>query len=61
MIREQVYNITEAARLLGVNRATIRRWIKGGKLNGENIGGVVLLRKQRIDFIVKQRGQTHIA
>ncbi len=32
MIREQVYIITEAANLLGINRATIRRWIRAGKL-----------------------------
>ena len=51
MIREQVYTITEAARLLGVNRVTIRRWIKTGKLNAENIGGVVLLQKSQVDFM----------
>ena len=61
MIREHVYTITEAARLLGMNRATIRRWIKTGKLDAENIGGVVLLQKQQVDFILKQRGQARIA
>ena len=55
MIREQVYTITEAARLLGVNRATIRRWVKAGKLDAENIGGVVLLQKSQVDFVRKQR------
>lgn len=54
MIREQVYTLTEAARLLGVNRATIRRWIKVNKLNAENIGGVVLLPRQQVDFMLKR-------
>jgi excisionase family DNA binding protein len=60
MIREQVYTLTETSNILGVNRATIRRWIKGGKLDAENIGGVVLLPRQQVDSILKQRGQAHI-
>ena len=58
MIREQVYTITEAAGLLRVNRATIRRWVRSGKLDAENIGGVVLLQKRQVDFIRRQRSLT---
>ena len=61
MIREQVYTITEAAKLLGVNRATIRRWIKANKLYAENIGSVVLLQKSQVHLISRQRGQVRIA
>ena len=56
MIRENVYAITEASRVLGVNRITIRRWMQAGKLNGENIGGVVLLLRQDIEDIRDRRG-----
>ncbi len=60
MIREHVYTLTEAANLLDINRATVRRWIKSGKLDAENIGGVVLLPRQQIDFMLKKRKQAHI-
>ncbi len=54
-IREQVYTLTEAASLLRVNRLTIRRWIQGGKLPAETIGGVVLLDRRAIDRLAMRR------
>ena len=56
-IREQVYTLTEAAELLGVNRLTVRRWIQAGKLSAETIGGVVLLDRKAIDELVKERAR----
>ena len=56
MIREQVYTITETAKLLGVNRVTIRRWIKAGKLHAENIGGVVLIPKWEVELLKTKKG-----
>jgi excisionase family DNA binding protein len=51
MIRDQVYTLTEAAEVLGVNRVTIRRWIAAGKLEAETIGGVVLISRKVIDHL----------
>lgn len=35
----EFYTIKEIAAKLSLNEETIRRWIREGKLNGENIGG----------------------
>ncbi len=55
MIREKVYTLTESADKLGVNRLTIRRWIKSGKLEAERIGGVVLIERSIIDSLKTSR------
>ena len=41
----------QAAELLGVNRITIWRWIKAGKLNIQWVGGVVFIPKEQIDSL----------
>lgn len=45
----------EAARALGLNRITIWRWIKQGKLHAQSIGGVVLIPKEEIDLILRTK------
>jgi excisionase family DNA binding protein len=56
-IRERVYTLTETANLLEVNRLTVRRWIRAGRLVGETIGGVVLLDREAIDRMKIKRRQ----
>lgn len=50
-IRNTHMTLTEAAARLGVNRITIRRWIKVGKLAAEEIGGVVLIERKEIERV----------
>jgi excisionase family DNA binding protein len=48
--------IGQASRLSLVNRATIRRWIKTGRLKGEKMGLVTLILKDDVIKIAKERG-----
>jgi excisionase family DNA binding protein len=44
MTLDEVYCTTgQAAKRLGVNRLTIQRWVKAGKLSGERVGNVTLI------------------
>ena len=52
-ILDYFYTENQAAKLLGVNRVTIWRWIKAGKLNIQRVGGVVLIPKEEIDSLQK--------
>lgn len=44
-------SVTEAARILGVHRATIWRWVKAGKLSGKRIGAVVLIPRGAVECL----------
>lgn len=44
------YTIKDISLLLGLNQETIRRWIREGKLNGENIGGRAGYRISKVEF-----------
>lgn len=55
MIRDYVYTIQEAAQVLGVNRETVSRWKRAGRISGENIGGVVLLPRWAVQMIRQER------
>jgi excisionase family DNA binding protein len=46
----------QAASLLLVNRLTIRRWVKEGKLHGERVGNITLIPKVDVWHIAQQRG-----
>ena len=43
----------EAARILGVNRITVYRWIKIGLLDAYKIGGVVRIKKDDLTKIIE--------
>lgn len=43
----------EAAHLLGVERHTIARWIRSGRLSGEQIGRVLLIPRVEIENLAK--------
>lgn len=54
-ISDFFYTEREATELLGVNRITIWRWIKGGRFNVQRIGSVVLIPKWEIELIKERR------
>ncbi len=47
--------IGQASVLLAVNRATVRRWIREGKLYGEKMGSITLIPKVAVRIIAYQR------
>lgn len=44
----------EAAEYLGVSRATIYRWVKGGKLTIHKMGKVARIKKQDLDRLMEE-------
>ena len=44
-IAEQFYTLVEAANWLGVERHTVWRWIKAGRMDSQKVGGVVFIEK----------------
>lgn len=54
-ISDFFYTETEAAKTLAVNRITIWRWIKDGRLNAQRVGGVVFIPKDEVKLVKKER------
>ena len=54
-VNEVFFTLTEAATELDVERHTLWRWIKAGKLDAQKIGNVVLIEKRLIKN-VKRKG-----
>ena len=50
-ISDYFYTKGEVVKELGVNRITIWRWIKSGRLNIQRIGNVVFISKWEIELI----------
>jgi excisionase family DNA binding protein len=51
------YNLTEAAKKLGVSRLTVHRAIKDGKLAAHKSGGSVLIfSADLLDYVLTYRG-----
>ena len=50
-ISDYFYTEDQAANQLGINRITIWRWIKAGKLNVQKVGNVVFIPKEEINTI----------
>lgn len=48
-IAEHFYTLTQAAARLGVERHTVWRWIKAGKLTAQKAGGVVFIEQAAVD------------
>ncbi len=55
VIRDYVYTIEETADLMEVNRSTVYRWLRAGRLPGENIGGVVLIPRWAVEMVQAER------
>ena len=49
-------SVGQAASLLLVNRLTIQRWVKQGKLRGERIGRTTLIPKEDVWSVAQERG-----
>ena len=52
---DNVYETTEAARLIGIGYATLYRWIKRGKLTPIRIAGRTLIPKSEVDRIKNEQ------
>ena len=50
-ISDFFYTAGQATQVLGVNRITVWRWIKGGKFNIQRVGREVLIPKWEVDII----------
>jgi len=50
---------SEAANILGVNRNTIARWAKDGKLEIQRIGRIGLIPKWQIELLMTKRKPTN--
>ena len=48
MIADEYATAAEAAAILGVERQTIARWVKDGKLAGEKVGREVLIPRTQL-------------
>ena len=52
-ISDRFYTQTEAAHRLSVERHTLWRWIKAGKLQAQKAGGVVFIEKKAVEALRK--------
>lgn len=50
---KQLTNPKEAAKLIGVSRVSIYRWIKKGILEGHKFGGVVRIKRKDLENFIK--------
>ena len=50
-MRDFFYTAGQAAKILGVNRITIWRWTKRGKLNAQYIGREVIIPKWEVEIM----------
>ena len=57
----QFVSVTEAAKITGVNRATIHRWIKNGKLEATSIGRTNLILRDDVHALAQQRRSAALA
>jgi len=58
-IVDYFYTEQQAARLLGVNRITIWRWIKEGKFTTQQVGREVLIPKWEVELVQQARNKKH--
>ena len=58
-IVDYFYTEQQAAKLLGVNRITIWRWIKQGKFSVQQVGREVLIPKWEVELIQQARDKKH--
>lgn len=52
----QFCSVTEAADILGVNRATVNRWIHDGTLNAGTFGRMLLIPREQVEGLARQKG-----
>ena len=54
-ITEMFCTLKEASETLKVNRLTIRRWIKSGKIQAQRVGGEVLIERRLVETLAKEK------
>ena len=54
-VADHFYILREAAERIGVERHTVWRWIRDGKLQAQKVGGVVLIEKRTVEQLARQR------
>jgi len=55
-IKDQYFTVSEAAKITGVTRQTMSRWIADGKISAEKVGREVLIEKDELSrYLVEQR------
>jgi excisionase family DNA binding protein len=54
-IVDYFYTAQQATKVLGINRITIWRWMKSGKITFQQVGREVLIPKWEIDLIKTKR------
>ena len=50
-INDLFYTQNEAANRLNVDRTTVWRWIRAGKLEAQKVGGAVLIEKEVVEAL----------
>jgi excisionase family DNA binding protein len=55
-IGDYFFTEKQAAKLLGINRITVWRWVKNGKLNAQYICGIVLIPKWEVELLKTKKG-----
>lgn len=53
---EDWVNQTEVARLLGVSRTQVWRWIQAGKVETAIVGGQTMVPRTEVDRLQRERG-----
>ena len=48
MISGTFYTKTEVAQILGKDSKTIWRWLRGGKIQGQRVGNLVLIKEEEV-------------
>ena len=56
-IAEFFYTESQVAKVLGVSRTTIWRWIKQGRFDVQRFGSVVFIPKQEVELIRTKEGK----
>ena len=54
-ITDQFYTMNQASARLQVERHTIARWIKDGRLEAQKAGGVVFIEREAVDALYRMQ------
>lgn len=59
-ITDYFYTAQQAATVLNINRITIWRWMKSGKLTFQRVGNEVLIPKWEVDLIAETKARKNV-
>ena len=63
-ISDFFYTENQVAKVLGISRMTVWRWIKDGRFDVQRVGGVVFIPKDEVELVkkeVKRNGKREIS